>query len=511
MKKYIVISTQKKKSQQITSMTDIIYKRVAYIEIAIYTIIAIYFIQKFLLKYYIQDIKQNNIDYKNSIGSVFTSSIAGGSPLSSFSNLIIERFKSLFSLISGIFNGIFGSFGNIIGGQIKALDDIRNYLRPIRNFITDATLFFYKILEKFTMSITYTFHRLRQLMRRSISSFNLIFHSLENMRNLIQSIMNSSITEFLFDSADVLSWVMRSFNKLALCFDGHTLIKLKNNSTKYIKDLQCGDELIDGSIITSTIEFLNNQHMYSIHSNLYNSDIFVTGSHIIYDHINKIWTTVENYELSNKTDYIPDKLYCISTSTHKIHIGEYIFCDYEEINNNPNITHLLNRYILCGLNYNLSAIENDYLCRSTKHMDSGLYKGTLIHMYDKSWKKIEDISIGDKLYDNVNVIGKIKIYAKDHIWYKLDNILFTDATKIYNNDYHFWECIASRDGSTLYNNDVDECVGYQLIVSSIKDEYIEVLGKNNIYKITDFMQIHDKKVLNNIENIGLMYMNRLQI
>ena len=510
MKKYIVISTQKKKSQQITSMTDIIYKRVAYIEIAIYTIIAIYFIQKFLLKYYIEDIKNNNLEYGKSIGSVFTFGIAGGSPLQAFNDLIIERFKSLFSLISGMFNNIFSSIGNVTGTQIQALDSIRNFMRPIRNFIRDATMFFYRTLEKFTISISYTFHRLRQLMRRSLSSFNLIFHALENMRNLMVSVVNSPITSFLFDSGDTINWVGDKIN--SLCFDGHTLITLKDNTNKYIKDLECGDELKNGNIITSTIEFLNNQSMYYIHSNTLNCNILVTGSHIIYDDRHNIWTTVENYDLAKKSDYVPEKLYCISTSTHKIEIGEFIFSDYEEISDNENITYLLNRYILCGLNHHLSAIENDYLCKSSKHMDNGLHKGTLIHMKDNSWKQIEDISIGDLLYSNVKVTGKVKILTNDHSWYKLDNIICTDSTKIYNDLYKLWLCIGSCEGSIKYDsqhNDEND-IGYQLIVSSNQTnvDYIEILGNNKIYKITDFIQIHDRKIQNKIEDIGMVYMNK---
>jgi hypothetical protein len=509
VKKYIVISTQKKKSQQITSMTDIIYKRVAYIEIAIYIIIAIYFIQKFLLKYYIEDIKQNNLEYSKGVGSIFTSSIAGMSPLQAFNNLIIERFKSLFSLISGMFNNIFGSVGNIAGDQIKALDGIRNIMKPIRNFITDATMFFYRMLEKFTRSITYTFHRLRQLIRRSLSSFNLIFHALENMRNLMVSVVNSPVTSFLFDSADTINWVSGKLNRL--CFDSHTPVLLKDNTTKYIKDLQCGDELADGNIITSTIEFLNKEPMYSIYSNTLNSDIYVTGSHIVYDNKNNLWKTVAEYNLAQKTDYIPTKLYCISTSTHKIQIGDILFSDYEEISDNDSLTHMINRYILCGLNHYLSAIENDYLCQPTKHMDSGLYKGTLIHMKDNTWKKIEDISIGDTLYDNVNVIGKVKILGNSHKWYKLDDIILTDSTKIYNHYYKLWQCIGNYEGSIEYIN-IDNEIGYQLIVSSnqtnVIDEYIEILGNNKIYKIADFIQIHDKKIQNKIEEIGMMYMNK---
>jgi len=485
-------------------MSDDTYKRIAYIEIAIYTIIAIYFIQKFLLKYYIEDIKNNKLEKSKSVGAVFTASIAGESPLTAFNNLIMDRFKSLFSLISGMYNNIFGSIGNIAGGQIKALDGIRNYMKPIRNFISDSTLFFYKQVERFVRSIMYTFHRLRQIIKRSLSSFNLIFHTLENTRNLVLSVANSPVVDFLFDSAGSINWVSSKLNKL--CFDGHTPLKLKDGSTKYIKDIQCGDILYDNSIITTTLEFLNNESLYAIKSDELNIDILVSGSHIVYDKIYKIWKTVNSYELAKKTDYVPTKLYCISTSTHKINIGEILFGDYEEISDNNEITYKLNHLILCGLNNNISAIDNNYFNKETKHMDNGLYKGTLIRMNDNNWKKIEDISIGDILYDKVEVIGTVKILAKDYDWYKLNNIICTDSTKIYDNKLGLWHSINTYDNIEKYDIVDTNEIGYQLILFSLKDPILYVGDSNKIYKITDFIQIHDNKIQEKIEIIGMKNM-----
>jgi hypothetical protein len=481
------------------------YRRVAYIEIALYTIIAIYFLQKFLIKYYVEDIKQNNLANSKSIGAVFTTSIAGGSPIDAFNNLVTDRFKSLFGSISGQFNKVFSSTGNIVEGQIKGLNTIRNFMKPIRDFITDATLFFYKKIETFIITIMYMFHRMRQLLRRSLSSFNLIFHSIENIRNLMISVMNSPITSFLYGSADTIAWVAGRLNKL--CFDGHMPIKLKDGSIKFIKDIQCGDILFDDTIITSTLEFLNNEPLYSIHSNELDIDILVSGSHIVYDNKYNFWKTVNNYELSKKTDYIPPTLYCISTSNHKINIGGILFSDYEEISDNNEITYKLNHYILCGLNDNISAIDNNYFNKETKHMDSGLLKGTLIRMYDNSWKKIEDISIGDILYNKVEVIGNVKILAKEHEWYKLDNIISTDATKIYDDKLLIWHSINTYDRSEKYNN-INDDIGYQLIVFSLKEPSIYIGNSNKMYKITDFIQIHDNKIQEQIEILGLKNMNK---
>jgi hypothetical protein len=140
-------------------------------------------------------------------------------------------------------------------------------------------------------------------------------------------------------------------------------------------------------------------------------------------------------------------------------------------------------------------------------MDSGLLKGTLIRMYDNSWKKIEDISIGDILYNKVEVIGNVKILAKEHEWYKLDNIISTDATKIYDDKLLIWHSINTYDRSEKYNN-INDDIGYQLIVFSLKEPSIYIGNSNKMYKITDFIQIHDNKIQEQIEMLGLKNMNK---
>ena len=353
------------------------------------------------------------------------------------------------------------------------------------------------------MMIMYTFHRLRQTMRRSLSTFNLLFHSLEHTKNLILSIMDSNALKIIFNRADKMLWVG---NKLgSLCFNNKTPIKLDNNNSIFINDIKCGDKLFNNNIVTSTLHFLNNESVYSIYSNELHMDILVSGSHIIYDPLNKIWTTVDKYNLSKKTDFIPDKLYCISTSNHKINIGELCFGDYEEISDNDDITYKLNHYILCSLNYTLSAIENMFFCETTKHMDSGLSKGTLVHMKDNTWKKIEDININDELYKKGKVLGITNILSNVHKWYKWNNIICTETTKIYDDKLSIWRLIKSFDN--IKSIEPIDDLGYQLI-TDIGNYEIRSNNNKGIYSVVDFIQIHDKETQMKIERYGLNYMNK---
>jgi hypothetical protein len=506
---YIVNSTQKNKSQEITSMTTnpnispTFYKRIAYIEIALYTIIALYLLQRFLLKYYVEEINTNKGIYSKNPSGLVSTGIAGGSIVNLFNSFIYERFKGIFKLFSSMFDNMFGSMGNIMDGHIKSLNSIRNFMKPMRDFIKDATLYFYKKLEGFIMMIMYTFHRLRQTMRRSLSTFNLLFHSLEHTKNLILSILDSSTLKFVFNNADKMLWVG---NKLgSLCFNNKTPIKLDNNNSIFIENIKCGDKLYNNNIVTSTLHFLNNESIYSIYSNELQTDILVSGSHIIYDTLNKNWTTVDKYHLSKKTEFTPAKLYCISTLNHKINIGELCFSDYEEISDNDDLTYKLNHYILCGLNYGLSAIENLFFCESTKHMDSGLSKNTLVHMKDDSWKKIQDISIGDELYKKGKVLGITNILSNVHNWYIWNNIVCTDTTKVYDDKLSIWRLIKSYDN--IKSIEVSDDIGFQLI-TDIGEFEISNIDNSGIYKIVDFIQIHDKNIQEKIEKYGITYLNK---
>ena len=61
-----------------------------------------------------------------------------------------------------------------------------------------------------------------------------------------------------------------------------------------------------------------------------NDDIYVTGSHLIYDKSKKMFICVADYEKAEKTSITSEWFSCLITSNHKISIGTELFWDWED-------------------------------------------------------------------------------------------------------------------------------------------------------------------------------------
>jgi hypothetical protein len=122
--------------------------------------------------------------------------------------------------------------------------------------------------------------------------------------------------------------MVRSLGK---CFYPFTNLKLKDGTIKYMKDIDLGDVLEDGSIVESVLKIDNKKNklpFYFIKDG--DRDIFVTGSHLVFDKSINDFVKVENYENAIKTELTNDWFSCLITDTHLIHIGNEIFWDWED-------------------------------------------------------------------------------------------------------------------------------------------------------------------------------------
>jgi hypothetical protein len=122
---------------------------------------------------------------------------------------------------------------------------------------------------------------------------------------------------------------------LGKCFHPDTKIKLLDGNIKAMKDISLGDVLENGSVVETTMSIDNSKNrepFYIIkNAGVDKEDIYVTGSHLIYDEIKKQFIRVENYshaELQNIV--VSDKFNCLITSDHKIKIGSKVFWDWED-------------------------------------------------------------------------------------------------------------------------------------------------------------------------------------
>lgn len=120
---------------------------------------------------------------------------------------------------------------------------------------------------------------------------------------------------------------------LGKCFHPYTTLKLKDGTTKYIKDIILGDILDDGSIVQAIMSIDNKNDkipFFSIENGENGENIFVTGSHLVFDKNKNKFIKVQNYDKAQITDIKYDYFSCLITDTHKIKIGNEIFWDWED-------------------------------------------------------------------------------------------------------------------------------------------------------------------------------------
>lgn len=108
------------------------------------------------------------------------------------------------------------------------------------------------------------------------------------------------------------------------CFSPETPVTLQNGESRFIKHIEIGDVLANGSVVKATMEILNETDPYY----RLPGDILVTGSHYVKD--GDTFKRVKDIEKAERTYTIEKIVYCLITSDHKIPVGDYIFWDWED-------------------------------------------------------------------------------------------------------------------------------------------------------------------------------------
>jgi len=121
---------------------------------------------------------------------------------------------------------------------------------------------------------------------------------------------------------------------LGKCFHPDTLIKLKNENVKKMKDICLGDVLENGSVVEATLKIDNKREPIPFHviknQGVNGEHIFVTGSHLVFDEKKQTFVKVEDYFKTGLSLIKSDYFSCLITNNHKIKIGNEIFWDWED-------------------------------------------------------------------------------------------------------------------------------------------------------------------------------------
>lgn len=132
--------------------------------------------------------------------------------------------------------------------------------------------------------------------------------------------------------------LVRSVSKIKIrCFHPETLIAIGKEKYCKMKDLELGTILKDGSEVISVMKISNldkdKKHIHSLYklSNGENGEeIYVSGSHLIYDPTLEVFVPVSKSKRATLTDKYVDYFSCLITSTNIIPIGAHVFHDWED-------------------------------------------------------------------------------------------------------------------------------------------------------------------------------------
>ncbi len=215
---------------------------------------------------------------------------------------------------------ITGSLTNVVSGFTEDLNNVRNVISSIRfnmggifGLILGAFANIVLEFQKITISI-------KDMMGKNIGVMSVFMNIMNGSFKTVGSMWNGPT-----------GGLVRTLGK---CFQPETLVRLKTGQVVFMKDLNLGDVLENGSVVESTMRINNRTEPEKLYvlkgSGVNGEDIYVTGSHLIYNNADKSFIPVSKFnkaEISNKqTDWFS----CLITSDHRIQIGSEVFWDWED-------------------------------------------------------------------------------------------------------------------------------------------------------------------------------------
>ena len=253
------------------------------------------------------------------------------------SSLAQQVFKLLLDPIYMLFD-VFNRLISMVGHEFRFF---RNFISGIQTFITSFTAeTFAKIHGSFGVVMS-LMSRIRDIIGRIVGSVGYTTAIAVTAVNLIEALVGYmktviiAIVVILFAISILLAFVappllgfaifLGTFVGLSFCFHPDTPIKLKDGTTVLLKHVKVGDYLSSGARVTATMACL----AAGVPLYTYGGTI-VSGDHLVREE--GTWVYVRDSK--KKALYVgppTQTLICLNTTDHQIPIGETIFADYEEI------------------------------------------------------------------------------------------------------------------------------------------------------------------------------------
>ena len=346
-----------------------------------------------------------------------------------FTGCFWQRIKISFTFLIKPIKYIIDILKNILKHLTGMIDKIRIQIKIMRNIILGVVMKMMKKIENIISATIMSFGKLNNMMKRQLAIFQNIQYLLETITVTMSGFVKGTFGMIL-DATEPLLWALPIFTLgpfglyfpyKVYCFIPETILQLHDNTFSYIRDINIGDILFDGSRVISKLIFKvpENTIMYD-----YNG-VIVSGSHYVSENGN--WIKVVDSCSKKLVRYNGETLYNICTSDFRININNIQFMDYDEHDYFEEYEIFNNRVLNKINNTSIVPVYQDNN-RYNRRYKLGLGKGTLINGVN-----IEDIQI------NGDIIGFIQheIEKTDRI-FLIDGIYILEYTKIFKNNR--WIC-----------------------------------------------------------------------
>lgn len=372
----------------------------------------------------IKDNARNVQSVKNSINEIKHKNTKRYHEIDKKINMDMEKSVNYFNDFQGlmkyfamygqkIYSGMYDIYGRFIGSVISVIYGVETSYYVLKGYI--------KVLEEalwfqIGSMITFVLYLPGYMTTLIVKIFIAIFSFDESARKSVLFQLLLTILFMLFGlivipvltiiSGIILGIIDKTntiiIDNIPACFAHDTPIKLLDETTVPIQNIQINDVLSDGSVVISTIKVPYNKYKDKLVSI---DDIIVTTEHKIKykNHFVEVGSLRDS--IKNVDKYTKEWLYCINTNTKQIQIKDKVFLDWDDMDYHERRVFERNLHIVKHPN-------SFYYNHLYVNMISGLDGNTKVRMFNDNIKRLKDLEVGDLTENKEVILGVMKISGK---------------------------------------------------------------------------------------------------
>lgn len=298
-------------------------------------------------------------------------------------------------------NSVFGDKAKELFAPIFGI--IANFVQILK-LIIDASLGMRQMFGRFFLGMNSYIRNVRDRIQALMFQVRLSFLKLQNLMGRVYATMFSVVFMGMSAVTAGLNLSENSLVKFVLdfCFAPETPVRMKDGTIKPISEIQIGDALEGGGIVTSVFRLTGSGTPM----------VYLDGVHVSAEHLvegpNKSWILAKEHPNAMQAPSIPT-LICLNVDTHIFSVGNGLQVrDYDETEE-AHVVKTAQELAETALNgYKMST--NTYV----KNYSLGFSPSAFVLLEDqKTWKLASEVELGTRLYGGNEVLGIVQELCED--------------------------------------------------------------------------------------------------